>query len=97
MFEISRCLGKGMRQQLRSSISRPEAWVIGFLLLLLFVCVWVFCLSVFVFRDWVSLCSFGAWPGTRSVAQADLIYPPASASRVLGLKACVFSNVSVLY
>jgi hypothetical protein len=42
-----------------------------------------------VFRDRVSLCSPGC-PGTHSVDQAglELRNPPASASRVLGLKAC---------
>jgi hypothetical protein len=46
-----------------------------------------FCL--FVFRDRVSLCSPGC-PGTHFVDQAglELRNPPASASRVLGLKAC---------
>jgi hypothetical protein len=41
------------------------------------------------FRDRVSLCSPGC-PGTHSVDQADLKLrnPPASASWVLGLKAC---------
>jgi hypothetical protein len=41
------------------------------------------------FRDRVSLCSPGC-PGTHSVDQAglELRNPPASASRVLGLKAC---------
>ncbi|EEQ62534.1 hypothetical protein CBFG_06246 [Clostridiales bacterium 1_7_47FAA] len=44
---------------------------------------------IFVFRDRVSLYSSGC-PGTHSVDQADLKLrnPPASASRVLGLKAC---------
>jgi hypothetical protein len=42
-----------------------------------------------VFRDRVSLYSPGC-PGTHSVDQAglELRNPPASASRVLGLKAC---------
>jgi hypothetical protein len=41
------------------------------------------------FRDRASLCSPGC-PGTHSVGQADLEprNPPASASQVLGLKAC---------
>ena len=45
---------------------------------------------VFVFRDRVSLCSPGC-PGTHFVDQAglELRNPPASASRVLGLKACI--------
>jgi hypothetical protein len=44
---------------------------------------------VFGFRDKVSLCIPGC-PGTHSVEQAglELRNPPASASRVLGLKAC---------
>jgi hypothetical protein len=43
-----------------------------------------------VFRDRVSLCSSGC-PGTHSVDQAglELRNLPASASQVLGLKACV--------
>jgi hypothetical protein len=42
-----------------------------------------------VFRDRVSLCSPGC-PGTHSVDQAglELRNPLASASQVLGLKAC---------
>jgi hypothetical protein len=53
-----------------------------FLLLLLLFC-------LFVFRDRVSLCSPGC-PGTHSVDQAglELRNLPASASQVLGLKAC---------
>ena len=48
-----------------------------------------FCLLVFVFRDRVSLYS-PSCPGTHSVDQAGLKLrnPPASASQVLGLKAC---------
>jgi hypothetical protein len=44
---------------------------------------------VFVFQDRVSLCSPGC-PGTHSVDQTGLKLrnPPASASQVLGLKAC---------
>ena len=51
--------------------------------LFLFVCLF------FVFRDRVSLCSPGC-PGTHSVGQAvlELRNQPASASQVLGLKAC---------
>jgi hypothetical protein len=50
----------------------------------LFVCLFVFC-----FRDRVSLCS-SCCPGTHFVDQAglELRNPPASASQVLGLKAC---------
>jgi hypothetical protein len=54
---------------------------------LVFVCLFVcFC---FVFQDRVSLCSPGC-PGTHFVDQAglELRNLPASASRVLGLKAC---------
>jgi hypothetical protein len=42
-----------------------------------------------VFQDRVSLCSPGC-PGTHSVDQAglELRNPPASASQVVGLKAC---------
>jgi hypothetical protein len=45
-----------------------------------------------VFRDRVSLCSSGC-PGTHFVDQAglELRNPPASASQVLGLKACIFT------
>jgi hypothetical protein len=48
-----------------------------------------FLVCLFVFRDRVSLCSPGC-PGTHFVDQAGLKLrnPPASASRVLGLKAC---------
>jgi hypothetical protein len=47
------------------------------------------CLFVLVFRDRVSLYSPGS-PGTHFVDQAGLKLrnPPASASRVLGLKVC---------
>jgi hypothetical protein len=47
----------------------------------------LFCVCVCVFRDRVSLCSL-ACPGTHSADQAglELRNPPASASRVLGLK-----------
>jgi hypothetical protein len=53
------------------------------------VCCFCFVLFCFVFRDRVSLCSPGC-PGTHSVDQAGLQprNPPASASQVLGLKAC---------
>jgi hypothetical protein len=48
-----------------------------------------FFLFCFVFRDRVSLCSPGC-PGTHFVDQAglELRNSPASASQVLGLKAC---------
>jgi hypothetical protein len=50
-----------------------------------------------VFRDRVSLCSLGC-PGTHSVDQAglELRNLPASASRVLGLKACATTPRSLL-
>ena len=49
----------------------------------------LFCFVLFVFLDRVSLCSSGC-PGTHSVDQAglELRNPPASASQVLGSKAC---------
>jgi hypothetical protein len=55
----------------------------------LFVFFLLLFLGCFVFRDRVSLYSPGC-PGTHSVDQAglELRNPPASASRVLGLKAC---------
>jgi hypothetical protein len=56
----------------------------------LFVCLFFWFVFVFfVFQDRVSLCSPGC-PGTHFVDQAglELRNPPASASRVLGLKAC---------
>jgi hypothetical protein len=54
-----------------------------------FFFVFVFCFGGGGVRDRVSLCSPGC-PGTHSVDQAglELRNPPASASRVLGLKAC---------
>jgi hypothetical protein len=53
------------------------------------VVVFFFFFFFLVFRDRVSLCSPGC-PGTHFVDQAglELRDPPASASRVLGLKAC---------
>jgi hypothetical protein len=49
----------------------------------------LFVLFCFAFQDRVSLCTPGC-PGTHSVDQAglELRNPPASASQVLGLKAC---------
>jgi hypothetical protein len=51
-----------------------------------------------VFRDRVSLCSPGC-PGTHFLDQAglELRNPPASASRVLGLKACATMPGFVLF
>jgi hypothetical protein len=68
-------------------------WSISPISLFLFVC--------FVFRDKVSLCSLGC-PGTHFVDQAglELRNPPASASQILGLKACTTtpdSDRSVLW
>jgi hypothetical protein len=49
----------------------------------------IFFLFIYLFRDRVSLCSPG-YPGTHFIDQAglELRNPPASASRVLGLKVC---------
>ena len=62
----------------------PDWWSMLSLVLFFFVVV-----VVVVFRDRVSLCSPGC-PGTHFVDQAglELRNLPASASRVLGLKAC---------
>jgi hypothetical protein len=65
---------------------------IPFFCLFFFVCFFgffVFCFFFLVFRDRVSLCSPGC-PGTHSVDQTGLKLRnlPASASQVLGLKAC---------
>jgi hypothetical protein len=56
---------------------------------LVFFVVVVVVVVVWFFQDRVSLCSPGC-PGTHSVDQAglELRNPPASASQVLGLKAC---------
>jgi hypothetical protein len=70
--------------------SRNQIWPMGGLVELvtffLFVC--LFCFFLF-FQDRVSLCSPGC-PGTHFVDQTglELRNPPASASQVLGLKAC---------
>jgi hypothetical protein len=55
-------------------------------------------LFVFVFGDRVSLCSPGC-PGTHSEDQAgfELRNLPASASQVLGLKACTITPGSPIY
>jgi hypothetical protein len=54
-----------------------------------FFFVFLFLFFFLVFRDRVSLCRSGC-PGTHFVDQSglELRNPPASASRVLGLKAC---------
>jgi hypothetical protein len=59
------------------------------------LCLFVLFLLLLFFRGRVSLCSPGC-PGTHSENQADLELRnlPASASRVLGLKACVKGNSS---
>jgi hypothetical protein len=59
--------------------------MVSFFLLCLFVCLFF----VLFFRDRVSLYSPG-YPGTHFVEQAglELRNPPASASQMLGLKAC---------
>ena len=67
---------------------------LGVFLFLLFV---LFCfgwLAWFVFSRQVSLCSPGC-PGTHSVDQAGLKLrnPPASVSRVLGLKVCATTGL----
>jgi hypothetical protein len=56
------------------------------------------CLFVCFFRDRVSLCSPGC-SGTHSVDQAglELRNPPASASQVLGLKACATMFLTVFF
>jgi hypothetical protein len=53
------------------------------------VCLLAYFFFFLVFQDRVSLCSHGS-PGTHFVDQAglELRKPPASASQVLGLKAC---------
>jgi hypothetical protein len=55
----------------------------------LFIFILFYFILFLVFRDRVSLCSPGC-PGTHSVDRAglELRNPPASASQVLGLKAC---------
>jgi hypothetical protein len=87
---------RGLRVHWLFSFSKLETVVCILPLVLfcfLFVCFVFFCLFFvlfcFVFRDRVSLYSFGC-PGTHSVDQAGLKLrnPPASASQVLGLKAC---------
>jgi hypothetical protein len=64
-------------------------WVFVFCLLVWGFFGWLFGWLVLVFRDRVSLC-IPDCPGTHFVDQADLELrnQPASASQVLGLKAC---------
>jgi hypothetical protein len=68
----------------------PCGWL-SLTFLFLFVC-------VLVFRDRVSLYSSGC-PGTHSVDQdgLELRNPPASASQVLGLKACATMPSSLTF
>jgi hypothetical protein len=60
-----------------------------FILFYFILFIYLFCLFCFVFRDGVSLYSPGC-PETHFVDQTglELRNPPASASQVLGLKAC---------
>jgi hypothetical protein len=62
--------------------------------ILFYFILFYFILFLLVFRDRVSLCSPGC-PGTHSVDQAglELRNPPASASQVLGLKACTCAHL----
>jgi hypothetical protein len=62
---------------------------LGYFCFVLFLFFLFFIFVVVVFQDRVSLCSPGCH-GTHSVDQAgiELRNPPASASQVLGLKAC---------
>jgi hypothetical protein len=74
-------------------------WFVSILFCFLFLfCCLVFCLFVFVFRDRISRCSPGC-PRTHSVDQAglELRNLPASASQVLGLKACATTPVVCKY
>jgi hypothetical protein len=66
------------------------ACLLFFLNLLFFHFILLFIYLFLVFRDRIFLCSPGC-PGTHSVDQAglELRNPPASASQVLGLKACI--------
>jgi hypothetical protein len=58
----------------------------------------IFILFFLVFRDRISLCSPG-YSGTHSVDQVglELRNPPASASQVLGLKACATTSGYFLF
>ena len=84
------CLPLWLTTEMRNFKSIPSyrPKTLGFCFVL-FVCFWVFFVFVFVFGDRVSLCSPGC-PGTHFVNQAGLKLRnlPASASQVLGLKAC---------
>jgi hypothetical protein len=73
----------------KSVFSHTNHIFFGFVYLVVLLLL-LFC---FVFQDRISLCSPGC-PETHSVDQAglDLRNPPASASQVLGLKACTTSS-----
>jgi hypothetical protein len=64
-----------------------------YLFIYLFGFIWIYLFIYLVFRNRVSLCSPGC-PETHFVDQAglELRNPPASASRVLGLKACAITG-----
>jgi hypothetical protein len=73
------------------TVERLLVWSLCVYVCVCFALIFVgfFFFFVFAFRDRVSLCSLGC-PGIHSVDQAglELRNLPASASRVLGLKAC---------
>jgi hypothetical protein len=85
-------------------ISKKNTYIFGndcnFIVVGFFVCLFVFVFVFLVFRDRVFLCSPGC-PGTHFVDQAglELRNLPASASRVLGLKACATTpgSIAILY
>jgi hypothetical protein len=74
---------------LKLSTSSPHLYRVNYVRLNELPCIILFIYLFLVFRDKVSLHSSGC-PGTHSVDQAglELRNPPASASQVLGLKAC---------
>ena len=67
----------------------------GLLLCLVFVCLFGWLVGWLVFRDRISLYSLGTHPVDQ--VGLKLRNPPASASRVLGLKACATMPGSVYY
>jgi hypothetical protein len=77
------------RQLIKISLTNGFLFVCFFLSFVFCFVLFCFVLFCFVFQDRVSLYSPGC-PGTHFVDQAGLKLknPPASASRVLGLKAC---------
>jgi hypothetical protein len=80
LYMSQACTWVTVRQSLEEMLTESV-----FLSCVVFLFVWL----VLIFPDRVSLCSPGC-PGTHVVDQAglELRNPPASASRVLGLKAC---------